>query len=344
MDVVTLRHGCKINFFLKIGERLPDGYHTLESLFLPVEEPSDVIEIRRIPERQGTLRTAFFKAEPPQVPVAGIDGAHNTLTRAHAWYAEETGFAPALDIRVFKGIPAGGGLGGGSANAAALLRYLQDEAGKSGYEPLEQEALVSGAKKLGADVPFFLLGRPALATGIGEKLCIRDNPVSGMHLLLLCPDLAVSTAWAYAELDAWRLRRTAKDSSPASMEGESCAGQANAAHSNSHAGNTCKASPLSNSTNSIFKADQDLTSEKHRANYSPPAAWAGYGNDFEEPVFFRYPELASLKEQLLDSGADIARMSGTGSSMFAVFQDKRVADKAAQRLANNGVKVYSLRM
>jgi len=128
---VSLRAGCKINLYLHVGDRLPNGYHTLESLFLPLAEPHDILDIRLSPgTAQGLVRTSFVTACEREKPISGIDPRHNTLTRAAVWHAEQTGFRPALDILVRKGIPHGAGLGGGSADAAALLLHLQNLAGK----------------------------------------------------------------------------------------------------------------------------------------------------------------------------------------------------------------------
>ena len=316
--VAVLRAGCKINLYLRVGDRLPNGYHELETLFVPLPEPYDTLEVFRgndagddphgdTQSRQG-LRVEFS--------APGIDPERNTLTRAYDWYAARTGFAPALAVRVKKGIPHGAGLGGGSADAAALLRYLQEEAAKAGHAPLAREELLEGSATVGADVPFFLLEGAAKATGVGEKLVPMPNPCAGYFLVLVCPDVSVSTAWAFAALD--ERRYGAKNAGPAD-------------------------GPFPRPGDEKGKFEKvrthGLTSAGHQATYdfacAPP-----YGNDFEDLVFARLPELARLRARLCEAGAELARMSGTGSSIFALFREESTARAAAKALASDSWTVY----
>lgn len=311
MSRTEIRHGCKINYALKVGRRLPDGYHEIESIFLPVQKPFDRLLITPSPV-DGGIRVCFVDRDGGAGAFSGIDPQNNSLTRVYERYAELTGFRPGLALTVVKMIPPGGGLGGGSANAATFLLYLQAQAVKSGHTPLPQGPLFETAGSLGADIPFFLINKPALVSGIGEKIAPAPNPAQGLYLLLACPDIAVSTAWAYAELD--RMREM-KSTSGKDVE------------------KLCKNNP-----------EQGLTSELHQANYSSPERLPDYGNDFEEVVFARYPELARLKEQLLASGARKALLSGTGASVFGLFREGADAKAAEESLANQGILVYSQRI
>jgi 4-diphosphocytidyl-2-C-methyl-D-erythritol kinase len=128
----------------------------------------------------------------------GIDSADNTLTRAWAVFAQACGFSPALTLRLRKGIPQGAGLGGGSADAAALLQWLNAHAPR----PLPAERLPALAATVGADVPFFLYNTPCRATGIGDRLTPCASPLKGWTLVLVCPPEQVSTPWAYRAYDA----------------------------------------------------------------------------------------------------------------------------------------------
>jgi len=295
----SLRAGCKINLYLHVGMRLPNGYHTLESLFLPLAQPHDILEVRPLAgASQGLARTSFVTACEQERPISGIDPRHNTLTRAAAWHAEQTGFRPALDIRVRKGIPHGAGLGGGSSDAAALLLWLREQAALAGADLPPFPRFLESAAAIGADVPFFLQGKPALAEGIGEKLRPAANPYAGYFLLLLCPGLAVSTSWAFAALD----RERGEKNPPGG-----------------------------------------LTSEGSQARSSLARALK-QGNDFEPVVFAAYPELERLYGQLLQSGAAQARMSGTGSSLFGLYREEKIAREAAKMLARDGLSVYIQRL
>ena len=185
----TVRATGKINLFLFITGRLPNGYHELETLFVPLPGPADTL-VFRSSGRESGLRVC---CDTP-----GIDSGRNTLTRAYALYAEASGFAPAVDVELVNGIPHGAGLGGGSADGAAVLLWLQRHA----PQPLPEEKMTALAARVGADVPFFLKGRPCLAEGIGEKLSEVESGVEGMSCVLVCPHVHVDTAWAYAAWDA----------------------------------------------------------------------------------------------------------------------------------------------
>lgn len=199
---VRLTAGCKINLGLAITGRLENGYHTLRSVFWPLPEPHDTIVVRR--RRDGGIRVAT--ATP------GIDCGHNTLTRAWRAFAEATGFAPALDVELVKGIPWGAGLGGGSCDAAKLLRHLQ---GLPDAPAVGEEELAAMAARIGADVPFFLQDRPMLVTGIGDRLEPCEIRLPGPFLLLVTPDVQVATPWAYQAYDRLSDEERAAEPDPA---------------------------------------------------------------------------------------------------------------------------------
>lgn len=182
-----LRAGCKININLQITGVREDGYHELDSLFYPLSEPHDILHVRKGSTSGLTLECSR----------AGIDPLRNTLTRAYAAYAKATGFSPSLHIVLEKDIPQGAGLGGGSADAGALIRFLDGQAPK----PLPKAALIEVAASVGADVPFFLYNSPCRVQGIGERLTPCECPLSALTLLLVCPDVHISTPWAYAAWD-----------------------------------------------------------------------------------------------------------------------------------------------
>lgn len=185
----TMRVGCKINLGLRITGIRENGYHELDSLFLPLAQPWDELDF--VP---GKVTEAGITLE---CDTEGIDLTHNTVTKAYETYAARTGFAPALHIRLRKGIPHGAGLGGGSADAAAMLHWCNTHASQA----LPLEELQEVALRVGADVPFFLHNVPAKVRGIGEQVTPCPSPWQGWHLVLLCPKVPVSTPWAYAAWD-----------------------------------------------------------------------------------------------------------------------------------------------
>lgn len=186
----TLSAPAKINLFLHITGRRDDGYHELESLFVPVPGLADSLEISAAPLGSGC------RIEPA---LPGCVQERNLVHKAWTAYAKATGFGPDVLVRLTKRIPTGAGLGGGSSDAAAMLRWLQAKAGAAALEAAELNAL---AAKIGADVPFFLLSGPAFAQGIGEKLTPLDLDLSAFTLVLALPKVHISTPWAYAAFDA----------------------------------------------------------------------------------------------------------------------------------------------
>lgn len=308
----TITTGCKINLYLKILDVLPNGYHRLETLLIPLDTPSDTLTITPLtdapvpgvpaealpngPAQTGTAPAPLAEGIRVTCPQADIPLADNTLTRAYVAYAEATGFAPRLHVHLRKGVPHGAGLGGGSANAAGLLLYLQEKCAEAGGTPLAPKALNALAATVGADVPFFLGTTPARATGIGETLTPCGHPYAGWHLVLVCPDIRISTAWAFKALDEFRGEK--------SFSGKNC-----------------------------------LTSSGHQAT-SSFAHGVHEGNDFESIVFPVYPEIFALRKKLKEEGARIARLTGTGASLFGLFSDRKKAEKAAGKLDSLRGKVY----
>jgi len=184
---------CKINLVLRIEGRRDDGFHELDTLFYPLPDPHDVIHIEPAPAGSGM-----------SLHCPGVDcpTEKNLLWKAWDGLARESGFRPDISVTVEQRIPSGAGLGGGSSDAAALLSWLNAQAGDKALPP---ERLAALALTLGADVPFFLRCRPARAKGVGEKLAPVDADLSGFTLLLLCPETHVNTAWAYKAWDETRL-------------------------------------------------------------------------------------------------------------------------------------------
>ena len=186
-----LRVAGKINLFLLITGRRPDGYHELATFFMPLPGPCDALALAPVPGEGIRVECG----------APGIDPQRNTLTRAYRLYAEATGFAPGLGVRLQKGIPSGAGLGGGSADGAAILAWMQRHCPR----PLGGDDLLALAARVGADVPFFLRGAPCIAEGIGEKLRPMPSGLEGWSCVLACPPVHVDTSWAYSAWDAERM-------------------------------------------------------------------------------------------------------------------------------------------
>ena len=195
---VQLLAPAKLNLGLHILSRRDDGYHEIETLFVPLRL-WDRLEIERTPaDGTGGVR----------LEISGADlaaGPANLAARAAQVGCAGLGLAPDLRIRLDKRIPVAAGLGGRSSDAAAVLLGLEALCGRALPEPERHEL----ARGLGADVPFFLDPRPALGRGVGDRL----EPLSGVPeqwwVLALLP-FEIATAKAYAAA-ASRLRRRKQD-------------------------------------------------------------------------------------------------------------------------------------
>ena len=183
----------KVNLSLAVTGRRPDGYHDLDSLFYPFREPSDAIRIEDAPGTSGVS----IRCDTPGVP---LEPEKNLCGRAVYAYCKAAGIdVPGLVIRLEKNIPVAAGMGGGSADGAAVLKLLQER-----FHALTQEQMDAAAFSLGADVPFFLDPRPSHVTGAGERIAPVDGLPEHLPLLLAAPQFPVSAAWAYQHMDLAR--------------------------------------------------------------------------------------------------------------------------------------------
>lgn len=200
---MTTYPNCKINLGLHVVGRRADGYHDLETLFLPVPDLCDELEITELPEADASSGGA---APQPRMTQSGIalDNAPEDNLCIRAWRLLHDEFAiPPVHIRLEKHIPFGAGLGGGSSDAAFTLRMLNDMFSLGlGTADLERRAA-----RLGADCAFFVQNRPAYATGIGDQLEPIEWKVENgkWKVVIEIPDGEhVSTKEAYAGIDRSR--------------------------------------------------------------------------------------------------------------------------------------------
>jgi 4-diphosphocytidyl-2-C-methyl-D-erythritol kinase len=254
---------AKINLFLRVLAREEDGYHSIETLFLRL----DVGDLVRVRVSEGVERA--IQCHGPACPADGLGPPERNLAyRAAVAYADATGWPRSFAIDVEKTIPVGGGLGGGSADAAAVLRVLDAMAPR----PAAPATIAGIAASLGADVPFLASDSVcALAWGRGQRM-LDLRPPPRRQVELLVPPFGVSTKWAYEQLGAPRADTTA----PAAMHRLA-----------------------------------ELSSWEHLTNLAV--------NDLEPVVSARHPEIAACVAALRARGARIAMMSGSGSTVFGIF-------------------------
>lgn len=179
---------AKINIGLNITERRPDGYHNIESVFYPINL-QDAVEIKTI---EGEEPQGEYKLK-----VSGtiLDGTpdDNLVVKAYKLLRKDFNF-PAQKIHLYKHIPVGAGLGGGSSNAAAIIKMLNEKFALG----LTSEQMQNYAVQIGADCPFFINNTPVFATGIGNIFTPIEFSLHGKTIILVKPDIFVSTRDAYA--------------------------------------------------------------------------------------------------------------------------------------------------
>ena len=192
--VATFPAPAKLNLDLRITGRRSDGYHNLETVFCLIGLYDTIgLAVRR--DNQIQLHT----------PTSGVPPEQDLVCRAAAALRQVTGIAAGVDIWLHKTIPMGGGLGGGSSDAATVLLALNRLWGCH----LSREQLMEIGLKLGADVPFFIFGRSAFAQGVGEQL--QDMEIPEQWYVVAKPDVHVNTATIFSHQDLTR------DSKPSIM-------------------------------------------------------------------------------------------------------------------------------
>lgn len=261
-----LKAPAKVNFRLDVLRRRPDGYHDLRMLMQRIDL-CDELEISLL-ETPGIT----VSCDNSDLPV----DEGNIVWRAAAAMLGRTPGRMGISIRLTKKIPIAAGLGGGSSDAATTLTGLNSMLGLN----LDEAELMKIGLELGADVPFFIFGKPAIATGIGEKLTALEV-MTPLWLLLVNPGIHVSTAWVYRNLGLTTDK--VADKIPV-----------------------------------LYKSADDLC--------------AILANDLEEVTQKKFPVILEIKEQLMAAGALGALMSGSGPTVFALFNEESSARTAADRI------------
>ena len=183
--MITKASPAKVNLYLRVLRRREDGYHDILSLMQ---------RISLCDELTFTPRAGGIVIRCPDSPLP--EDERNIVYRAAASFFSRIAAPPGVEITIRKKIPIAAGLGGGSSNAATTLMTL-NEISRS---PVTREELLEMGVKLGADVPFFIFGNTAWASGIGDRF-IEAAPLPPLWFILINPGFAVSTKWVYQELN-----------------------------------------------------------------------------------------------------------------------------------------------
>ena len=183
---------AKINLGLNITEKRPDGYHNLETIFYPVPI-EDALEINILNEGNGK-----FRLHQAGLEIEG-EAESNLVVKAYKLLDDRFNLPP-VDIHLFKHIPSGAGLGGGSSDAAFMLKLLNDHF----QLELSEEQLEVYAATLGADCAFFIKNKPTYAEGIGNLFSPIELSLSGYQIMIVKPNVFVSTREAFSNIHPHR--------------------------------------------------------------------------------------------------------------------------------------------
>ncbi len=245
---------AKINLGLFITEKRTDGFHNLESLFLPIPL-CDILEVTPSTEETSLICTGLSSDIPTEKNI--VYKAWKLLQDAHG--------IGNVHIHLHKIIPSGAGMGGGSSDGSFMLKVLNELFDLN----LNSTQLEDFAAQLGSDCPFFIKNTAALVTGRGERVEPIDFNLEGMYLTVVNPGIHVSTAQAFKGIQP------------------------------------CP----SNFNWNEFIQNRDFKKGSLR-------------NDFESSVFQIHPEIADIKSRFIQEGALFASMSGTGSTVYALFESE----------------------
>lgn len=280
MQSISLSSPAKLNLRLDVLGKRSDGYHDLLMVMDRISL-ADEVEIKVI--ERGIILTCDDKTIPDDEKNIAFKAAKEIL----AYSSRNVG----VEIHIKKKIPIASGMGGGSSNAAAVLKGLNQLLKLK----LPREKLMAIGAKIGADVPFFLFEGPAIASGIGDQLK-KIKKIPKMSFVVINPGVKVSTEWAYKSLG---------------LNGKNL----------NHEKRLQELPSAFNNKKDVVKI---------------------LNNDLEKVTIKEYPVIAQIKELLIAHGAMAAQMTGSGSSVFAIFPDKAALDKNFSKLENRAAKEWKI--
>ena len=266
MNKVIINSNAKVNIGLKVLKNREDGYHDIVTVFQEINL-FDIISISK--KSKGcdfNSNTTWLMNDKTNLCVIAYEAMKKKFD------------IDGVDIDLTKNIPKGSGLGGGSSNAASIMKGIRELYSLN----ISDKELEDIASQIGADVPFFIRGSIQLGEGIGDRLTPLKINISGKYLIII-PDTEIDTSWAYSKF------KNDLDSSILPINFAS----------------------LSN--------EKTISLDKLKF----------FENDFESIVVPTYPEIGKIKEALHALGAGFASLSGSGSTVFGIFNDDLSLDKAS---------------
>jgi 4-diphosphocytidyl-2-C-methyl-D-erythritol kinase len=307
----TVRSFAKINLGLRIGAARADGFHEL----LTVYQTIALHDVIRVSLKRG--RGVEIRCDDPGVPRDESNTCYRVVENAMA----ELRAKGRVVVEIEKRLPVQGGLGGASSNAVAALLGLERALRKS----LSAAEKFQIAAEVGSDLPLFLVGGTVLGVGRGEQVYpLADLPATAC--VVITPEVGVSTPKAFAEWDRLQAKSAGKLTASAASDRMSVLGRGLSAW---------LSEMYSGAPSDRSRPDWS----KRRGRAENPLLWlvrAGIENDFEQVVFPEYPELREGKCALERAGAKYASLSGSGSTLYGLFESPKAAVKAAGRLRKQG--------
>jgi len=265
MKTVVVNSNAKVNIGLKIHGKRIDGYHDITTVFQEINLFDIITLSKNTKNCNFNSNVNWLKNDKYNLCIIAYEIMKNNFDIS------------GIDIDLIKNIPRGSGLGGGSSNAANVLKGIRL---LYNLKILDRE-LEEIAVKIGADVPFFIRGSAQFGEGVGDKLTPLKTKING-HYLIIIPNIEIDTSWAYSKF------KKGLDSSLPSINFAS----------------------LSN----------EKTIGLDRLKF--------FENDFESIVIPAYPEIGEIKKALLAQGAEFASLSGSGSTVFGIFNDDAILNYA----------------
>lgn len=282
--IYSVKSPAKLNIGLRVLSKRKDGFHDLETIFYPIKIYDKLtVKIKKLSGLNGK-NSVNVKTDSKE----NISGKNNICYKTAERFLETFGIfgSHKIDISIKKNIPTGAGLGGGSSDAASvikiLLKHFRNDKGlisflnsprrKKMLKQVQHDKLLSFAVEIGSDVPFFLQAKPAYALSRGEKLTSLPKFKLPGKILLVNPGIHISTPWAFKSLG------------------------------------------IKGSKKKLMKGIEKYSADDPKLMI----------NDFERVVFKKYPEIEKIKYDMYSFGASYSLMSGSGSTVYGIFNSKDI--------------------
>jgi 4-diphosphocytidyl-2-C-methyl-D-erythritol kinase len=331
-----VRSYAKINLGLAVGPARPDGFHALSTVYQTIQL-HDFVTVAARQAQQNLIRITSNHRGVPRTEAGNAE--RNTAWKMVQKTLERLEITAEVEIHIEKNLPIQGGMGAGSANAVAATLGLERELGVSLSGPDRLEV----AAEVGSDVPLFLLGGTVLGLNRGEEVYpLPDSPP--LHCVVALPEIGVSTALAFQQLD------TAQLTSAAPVDKLKQLSRALASVWSTTGVESGPSGIALTHRKELIPSDLLLSrSPEVRGDVSGDLAEnpllalvrTGIENDFEEVVFSQHPSLRSTKRDLMGSSREsavYAALSGSGSALFGLYKSQTDALAAQHRVQQNGTR------